>query len=220
MCANLLKVDSLIPFGGSIVAWVELSKPGIKELIAESRKWDKNYLAWQTVRKGNPFLENGTGFEGYFVGTSRCPEEVFANILAVGNGMLTSILRLYRFDHPFRAKMERALTEEVFDPKVMSEWSAQFGAALARLRCTVLNNKAAGEFRAETYRKVGELPPIDYKQTDHDIHQLYVIDLPGACGRQVVNIFALQNQDQDAWFVAQNVGKFGHPIIRSYIRHA
>ncbi len=218
---KILKIDTCVPYGDSIYSWLHLiPESQVHTLIEDSHQADKHYLAWETVRKGrNPFFENGTGFEGYFVGSCASTDAVFAQILGVANGMLNSIARLYRYDYTFRSKLEKTLIGEAMDPKAMNEWSAQFGAAIARLRCNVYRNHQADQFHSETYRLVSWLPPIDYKQDDHEIRQLYVIDLPDSTyNKTIINAHALPAAEQEAWMVAQAIGKFGHPLVREFVR--
>ncbi len=219
---QLLQIDKDVPFGtdiccrlGSAACW------NLDSLIRESALYEPHYLAWEMVRKGrNPFFENGTGFEGYFVGLCVAPEDALDRILDTGQHMLTSIARLYRFEPQFRSILIKTLTGEASDSQAMSEWATQLGASLARLRCNLIDNPQADAFQMDTYRLVSALPPIHYRKRDHTIRQCYMLD---SCGeidvaRMVVGLSDLKSSEQEAWLVAQLVGKFGHPLVREFIR--
>jgi hypothetical protein len=220
---SILRINSIVPLGDWIywrfkVACGELSDT----VYRESHQFDRSYLAWETVRKvRNPYFEKGTGFEGYYVGICRSPDEVLGRILMVSQQILSSIGRLYRFNHRFRSALVKTLVGEQADPKAMAEWSAQLGAALARLRCNIIHNQQGDAFRTETYRIVNTLPPIDYRECDHVVRQLYTIDSfdRESIPKLVVNLDGLDPSDQDSWLVAESIGKFGHPLLREFVRY-
>lgn len=191
--------------------------------IEESHYHDSQYLAWENVRKKrNPFFENGTGFEGYFVGICLSPEEVLEKILIINKDILNNLVRLYRFDYSFQSRLFKALTEDRADTKAMHDWAAEFGAALAKLRMNVheVHNPTADYFRSETYRIVKALPPIRYSEVEYQIGQHYVVGFyNGQHNHQLVIMPSmLKPNDQDPWLVAQLIGKFGHPLVREYLR--
>ncbi|MCC7449736.1 MAG: hypothetical protein IT324_20115 [Anaerolineae bacterium] len=221
---STLKVDSVVPFSDRIYWRLYLNnRQSPARLLEESHQYDYPYLAWETVRKRrNPFFEQGTGFEGYFVGICHSPDEMLARILSISRGMLVSIARLYRYEYSFQSKLRKTLNGESSDPKAMAEWSAQLGATLARLRCNLLHNQNADAFRDETYRIVSGLPPIDYHATDHALRQVYCVDtlhVPNTV-KIIVNLQQLPDADQEAWQVAQAIGKFGHPLVREYLHYS
>src|SRR5262249_11050633 len=137
-------------------------------LIKESCQFERQYLAWETVRQGgNPFFENGTGFEGYFIGCCHAPSEALTQLLSLGHQILTNISRLHRFEYQFQSRLHKTLMGELEDLRAMSEWSDEFGATLARLRCKVLCNKDAQRFQSATKQIVDRLPPITYINSDN-----------------------------------------------------
>ncbi len=218
-----LKIDTEVPFGDSI--YYRLSIPQEQSssiLLAQSHQFDRSYLAWEIVRKTrNPYFLKGTGLEGYFIGICQSPEDTLRQILQVSQQVLTSIIRLYRYQYTFRTKLLKTLTGEGADLKAMSEWSAQLGYVLAKLRCNLFNNRQAEAFRTETYQVVKTLPPIDYRKGDHVVRQIYTIDSFDVTDvpRIIVSVDTLNPPDQDAWLVAESIGKFGHPLVREFIRH-
>jgi len=221
---SALKVDSVVPFSDCIYWRLNLNTgQAPTSLLTESHQYDHPYLAWETVRKRrNPYFEQGTGFEGYFVGLCRSPDETLERILSISRGMLVSIARLYRYEYGFRSKLRKTLSGEASDPKAMAEWSAQLGATLARLRCNLIHNRDADSFRDETYRIVSNLPPIDYHTVDHALYQVYCVDtqhVPNTV-KMMVNAQQLRDADQEAWMVAQAIGKFGHPLVREYLHYS
>lgn len=190
-------------------------------LTRESRAYEHRYLAWEVVRKcRNPFFIQGTGFEGYLIELCHSPVQALDEILGIGQGMLNSIVRLYRFNYGFRSRLMKTLTGELSDSKAMLEWSAQLGAATARLRCRLHDHPPAEAFRNQTYHIVQMLPTVLYRQDGQAIEQLYRI---GFCGLEHVpkieiSMNLVRATDQDAWLVAQSVGRFGHPLVREFLR--
>jgi hypothetical protein len=221
---RILKIESTVPFSSSMYWWLRAVQDlSLEALIQSSRQYDRPYLAWETVRRRrNPFFENGTGFEGYLIGVCRSPDEALEQILLVGQGMLDNIIRLHRSDHSFKSRLIKTLLGEAYYPKAVAEWSVQLGATLARLHCNLLQNPQADDFHAETYRIVNDLPPISYRPGDHTLKQAYVLESNG--GRRfvkaVVDLHMLKPLQQDAWLVAQSVGKFGHPLVREFTRYS
>ncbi len=220
---RVLKIESAVPFSTSIYWWLQaVREQSLDALIQASRHYDRSYLAWETVRmRRNPFFENDTGFEGYLVGLCSSPDEALDRILLVGQEMLNSIVRLYRSDYTFKSRLIKTLAGESYDPRAMEEWSIQFGAMLARLRCNLLQSAQAGDFHTETYRIVNDLPPITYHADEHDLRQAYVLesDDPQRAARLVIDLATLKPSQQDAWLVARSVGKFGHPLVREFTRY-
>ncbi len=220
--AHLLQIDKNVPFGTDICCWLRLAADwNWGNLVKASYRYEPNYLAWETVRKGrNPFFKNGTGFEGYFVGLCLTPEDALARILETAQQMLTSITRLYRFEPQFRSILIKTLDGEASNPRAMSEWTTQLGATLARLRCNLIRNPQADAFHTKIYDLVSRLPSINYIQNEHSIRQCYVIDsgYDPNVARMIVSMRDLKASEQDAWLIAESVGKFGHPLIREFMR--
>ncbi len=217
-----LAIDSNVPFSESIDCWLHLgAERRLQTLVRESALFERQFLAWETIRKGrNPYFMNGTGFEGYLVGVCQSAEEALDSLLGLAQGMLNSISRLHRLDSRFRSRLMKTVTGELSDLEAMAEWSAQLGAALAILRCHLLYERKTADFQLETYRVVRSLPPICYWNGDHIIRQRYVVYIPAApcVEKTTVNVHALKPDDQDAWLILQSVGKFGHPLLREFLR--
>ena len=146
MSEPIVTVNSLVPFGDSLFWWLGKTRAGeLHDLIEHSRHYDRAYLAWELVRrKRNPFFLEGTGFEGYLIGAANSPDEALHHVLRIGEGMLRTMLALHRNDPRFRSRLMKALDGELDDPEAIEEWSAQLGAALARLRVNLINNPQAG----------------------------------------------------------------------------
>jgi hypothetical protein len=215
------RIEGEVPFGDSLWWWlVQLAPDDSSRRVEEARRFDRPYLAWESVRLvRNPYFVKGTGFEGYWVGQSRSAEEVLDELLQIGQFTLDSHLRLYRYQPRFRHRLTQALYEEEVDRKSLQEWSNTLGALLARLRCNVYRSTPADLFRRETYRQVEGLPPIRYRKLSGDFHQIYEIrdaDSPTAARLQV-DPQQLPPHHRDAWAVAEAIGKFGHPLVRSVL---
>jgi len=217
-----IEITSSVPYGTRIYWWLQMrSHQPAEALIKESGQFERHFLAWETVRKGqNPYFENATGFEGYLVGCCRSSSEALEQILGLSRDMLTSVSRLHRFDYRYQSRLLKTLTGELEDPAAMAEWSAQFGAALARLRCNVFCSRQVERFQSDTYQHVYLLPPINYTNHEDGIEQLYVIEIPESpnSAKTFVDANTLNLPDQEAWLVAQSIGKFGHPLVREYLR--
>jgi hypothetical protein len=216
-----MEINKEVPFGDWIQFRLRLThEQRLDNLIELSKVYERHYLAWESVRKGgNPYFENGTGFEGYFVGACASPDEALEKMLTIGQKMLTNILHLHRFDGLFRSRLLKLLTDEQIDSRAMAEWSVELGAQLARLRSNLLYNRQANTFQTETYLAVGGLPQIEYVEDDHTINQHYII----ACRkvrhpRIVVYPEVLNSTERDAWLIMQSVGKLGHPLVRQFMK--
>jgi hypothetical protein len=214
-------VEGEVPFGDYLLWLLENSQLRAASAIALlPHQFDQRYLAWETVRLArNPFFENGTGFEGYWVGQSASAEETLQRLLDIGRDALESQARLYRYQYRFRQQLMKTLHGESADPATLAEWSNTLGAILGRLRCNIYRNPLADSFRRETYRQVEGLPPIRYHEVGEDLQQVYEIrdaDHPPQ-PRLVVDPNHLRTTDQEAWQVAAALGKFGHPLVREVL---
>lgn len=218
---HILRIDSDIPFTDAVYGWMAAHRHELDTLASPSRRFENNYLAWETVRRRtNPFFENGTGFEGYFVGQCTVPEEALDHILTMSQSILDNLARMYHNNFPFQSRLMQTLAEEHPDPKAMYIWSAELGAALGRLRVNVSRNAEATAFNANTYRLVQMLPPIHYQEAGQSIRQAYAVT--GSADNQrraLVTLSDLPPTRQHAWMVAQFIGKFGHPIVREFLRN-
>ena len=218
---NALKISNQVPFAPSICWRLELYEANLLALTQNSHQFDFNYLAWQTVRKKrNPYFVNGTGFEGYLIGMCQTPDQALDYLLELGRVILNNVVLLYRFDYDFRSRLMKTLVGEQADLQAMYEWNALFGAHLARLRCTARRNYQAAAFRTETYRLVEPLPEIAYRKDADTIQQEYFIapNSTDAGSKLTVASSGLKSSDQDAWLVAESLGRFGHPLVRTYLR--
>lgn len=215
-----LEINSQVPFAAPIYWRIQLSSLELDHLVKLSRQYETPYLAWETVRRArNPFFENGTGFEGYFIGFCHSPDEALAAIVRTGQEILDRIWRLHGKDYRFKSRMMKTLSADESDRRTMHEWSAQLGATLGRLRCNIRQNHAATAFQEETYRTVYRLPMIVYEEYDATIEQRYLIGSARASGSRVrIGLTDLKPSDQDAWRVAQYIGRFGHPLVRQFLR--
>jgi hypothetical protein len=217
---SVLKIDSSVPFDHLIHAWTLWHHNQVEAIVKPSRRYEKPYLAWETVRRRkNPFFEHGTGFEGYFVGRARTPDEALDSILTINQAILDNIARQYRGDYAFQSRLMQVLHGSHSDPKAVYIWAAELGAALARLRASASTNPEAEAFHTDTYRLVNMLPPIAYHEEANTIHQLYTIAGSSSGDHRIlVTPQALPPSRQHAWMVAQLIGRFGHPLVREYLR--
>lgn len=215
------RIEGEVPFGDYLLWWLERHHPNAINPVSQlSHQFDRRYLAWETVRLArNPFFENGTGFEGYWVGDASSAEEALDRLLRIGREALDSQARLYRYQYGFRRKLMKTLFGESSDLDALAEWSVMLGALLGRLRCNIHRYPQADAFRRETYRQVEGLPPIRYHEEGDDLQQAYEIrdaDHPEQ-PRLVIDPQHLRTTDQEAWKVATELGKFGHPLVRGVL---
>lgn len=215
MSASALQVASDVPFATALYWRLRMKGIHLEELTKQHR-YERNYLAWETVRKQtNPFFDNGTGLEGYLIGHCQTPDEALETILNICQHMLDCIARYHRFDSNFQSRLFDTLIGYRNDAEAIETWSAYLGATLARLRCNLLNNRPADAFQTETYRLVDRHPDIDYKMRPETIKQHYRIAAAYTKTHRVqVNLSNLNPSHQDAWLVAASIGRFGHPLLR------
>jgi hypothetical protein len=217
---GLITIQTEVPFGASIRRWLELdATQSLDALIASSRGYEQAYHSWEEVRRGrNPFFTNGTGFEGYFVGVCCSPDETLARLLDVGTAMITNILRFHPHEKRFRARLLQTIDQNVYDWTAMTEWAVELGVALARLRTNLFHNPAGVILQTETNRMVMSLPWIAYGNDNGSLFQRYgIVTVPAKSPRVDVDPQQLKPDQQEAWLVMQNVGKFGHPLLRAYM---
>jgi hypothetical protein len=159
--------------------------------------------------------------EGYFVGICQSPDEMLARLLEIGHGMLTSNARMYRYDFAFQSKLMKTLRRELIDRQAIEVWSALLGATLAKLRCHVYTNDQTYRFQNETYWAVNRLPFMKYRLCEHHVEQEYM--LPhfnnGFIGKFDFNPNMLKPSDYEAGYVISEIGCFGHPLLRAYLRN-
>jgi hypothetical protein len=211
-------VHSEVPFSRSLYCWLCVNDPQLETLVRHDER-EKNYLAWESVRKGlNPFFQQGTGFEGYLIGRCADPESALEMILRINQHILDSIARLYRFRYNFRNHLLQTLLRQRSDPAAIHIWSAYLGAELGKLRIQIPRNRAAVQFRAQTYNLIHSLPPMRYQQGDLKITQTYAVGIIGRAKAQI-SLEMLPPAQQDACLVALNIGVFGHPLVRRFLDH-
>jgi hypothetical protein len=216
------KIESEVPFGRALYTWLYLNDLHIDTLVSHDQM-EKAYLAWETVRKeSNPYFEEGTGFEGYFVGRCSLPEAALEAILAINQHVLDAIARMYRLEYNFRSRLMKTLTRNASDSEAIHIWSSYLGAELGRLRAQIILEPDAQEFQRQTYKIISMLPPMVYHEVDHDVTQTYTVgSLPTPkLAKLSVNTHMLKPSQQDAWLVAQNIGVFGHPLVRKLMDRA
>jgi hypothetical protein len=215
------QVDCPVPFGQLLYAWRRFSSFPMTDFIHQSRRYEASFLSWEQVRKiRNPFFDEGTGFEGYLVGVSPDPEAALKAVVAANRAVLQNIQRDFRQEYGFKNRLMRTLVGEDSDPKAIYVWAAELGAAIARLRCNLQNNPQGDYFRIETYRLVRSLPEIRYQENGRAIYQSYWLGTRRPCSRITVNLNTLNPSDQDAWLVATSIGRFGHPLVRIFLRYS
>ncbi len=217
---GLLIVESNVPYGAAIAAWLALRRQPLAELERSSRWYERPFLAWETVRRvRNPFYSMGTGFEGYYIGQCGSSDEMTERLLQLGRDMIASNDLLYNFDYNFKSRLMKALAEEALDLKALNAWSQVLGATLGRLRRMAASSPAASTFQQETYRMTNSVPPIRYTLHDHTVSQTYTLPFPGQHNARAsaLDPATVYPADREAAFVITTVGRLGHPLVRQYL---
>jgi hypothetical protein len=219
--SRTLEIESEVPFGRMLNLWLCLKVLRLDDVVRHDRM-EAHYLAWETVRKQlNPFFHNGSGFEGYLIGRCTCPEAALDAILSLSQDMLDGIARLYPYQFGFQSRLINTLIRGTGDSAAIHIWSDSLGAELGKLRAQILCNREALAFQWQTYNIVKKLPTIHYHESKDNITQTYAIGLEnGTTANKIsVTLPMLKPNDQDAWLVAENIGKFGHPLVRNLLDH-
>lgn len=217
--SDVIVVHNGVPFGDLLHFRLKLDNVNLQNCIHHDRFEDR-YLAWEIVRKARtPFFVHGTGFEGYFVGICQSPEEALDRILTVNQNILEAIARMYRFEYGFRSRLMKTLMRERNDTQAIHIWSAYLGSALARLRSQIAYCQKADQFRNKTYEILRYLPAMCFEETDGSILQTYAVrnNHDGRMGRLEISFNVLNGNQQDAWLIAENIGQFGHPLVRQFL---
>jgi hypothetical protein len=113
----------------------------------------------------------------------------------------------------------KTLTRESSDAKAIHIWSSYLGAELGKLRAQILRNHEAQDFQRQTYRIISMLPPMIYHVVDHNVTQTYVVGTlrTPKLTKLCITPYMLKPDQQDAWLVAENIGAFGHPLVRKLL---
>jgi hypothetical protein len=219
--SGTITIKNEVPFGHKLHAWLYLNDLHLDQLVSHGYV-EKTYLAWETVRKeSNPYFETGTGFEGYFVGRCTDPEEALNAIITINQNILDAIARLYRFEYHFRTRLMKTLTREESDSGAIHIWSAYLGAELGKLRAQILLEPEALEFQRQTYKIISMFPPMAFYENGNAVMQTYAVgSLPTPhLAKLLVTPHMLNPNQRDAWLVAENIGVFGHPLVRRLLDH-
>ena len=219
--SGIVKIENEIPFGHMLYALLSLQDLHLDKLVQHD-EMEKHYLAWETVRKQtNPYFQIGTGFEGYLISRCADSEAALEAILAISQDVLDAITRFYRYQYRLRSELMKTLTRDSNNIQAIAIWSAYFGAELGKLRAQILGDSKSQAFRAQTYNIVKTLPQIVYHETEKDITQTYAVGSgdTSKTSKLYITSAMLQPAQQDAWLVAENIGEFGHPLVRKLLVH-
>jgi hypothetical protein len=215
---SIIKVESEVPFGRALYDRLYIDHLRLDKLVSHDRM-EEHYLAWETVRRQtNPYFVKGTGFEGYLIGRCPTPEAALETILTINQHILDAIARFYRGEYGFQSKLMKTLNRDASDTAAIHIWSAYLGAELGRLRVQVIRCPQALAFQKQTYMLVDELPPMVYHEIEHSFTQSYAVGTGDNTRHKLdIAINMLKPCHQDAWLVAENIGEFGHPLVRKFL---
>jgi hypothetical protein len=131
------------------------------QLAERLKVYSKAYLRWMVTKYKNPFLANGTGLEGYFIGDHLTSGIQVAR--EIGELGLQAMKNIAACDGKLMVRrIEKMVTNNVFDSKAMEIAQAEFAAILARLRTRLYDNHDATQYRETLDHTVSQLPPIHY----------------------------------------------------------
>lgn len=221
------KIISTPPFLNYVEAtiWKAQSESELQQVVQLSHSHDKNYFAWETNRKSaTPVGCLGTGYEGYLValttGNNLNPEEAYRYILDIGLEIWRGIRLTHKHSFAQRNALEKVIRGEASTSTAIEEWSAIFGASLARKRAEILTNRAAQEYRNRVKEKVQPLPSIRYVVgPDGLIRQEYYI--AGEKATPLTTTFdTTRDEEALALITMRNIGKMGHPLLRAAMRYS
>jgi len=198
-----------------------------KLLTAEqkSHSMDKAFLRWQRVRlAGVPINGNNsslvtcqTGLEGYL--DVKSAEQLASQILSIGENIWSNIGRAHKNSYKSRNMLEKTILGDGYSLQAAVEWSNILGALLARMRCQIYNNDQAKRFQEFVRREIEGLPHIKYG-IDHNratLLQEYKLPVRGLTTHKVEGV-ATTDEQQLYWMTMQNLGMFGHPLVRSLLK--
>ncbi|MBP7842402.1 hypothetical protein KA017_00160 [Candidatus Woesebacteria bacterium] len=199
----------------------------IRSAEQKSHKIDPAYFGWEFARRnGVPLDERQkgskvtykTGFERYFIGTAHTSEELLAELLKVGEDVWNGMKLLHRMN-PMRLQelKKTILSDEVYTISTVVEWSGALGAQLGRLRMNLLRNPAAQSFQLDTRQAVAGLPKIEYTLGQSGpVEQSFQLPVLSDA-LAVLTYNGLTEQQKLYWEIVSNLGKFGHPLVRTAI---
>lgn len=198
----------------------------IADVEKNSHGVDRAYLGWQHVRLGGVPLDStknritaNTGFEGYFIGKARSQEELLVELLKIGQDAWSRVKRINKFDYKRIKDLQMTILGDTccsVDSAVA--WAAELGSQIARLRMNLINNPQALHFQSNTRQVTADLPLIEYTVFDESsIKQKYLLPKKNA-DSIVLKCNGLTEEQNFYWQVVSNIGKFGHPLVRSALR--
>lgn len=215
-----------VPLKDLLKIGLQTGKLDKAELVSHSM--DPAYFGWQRVRlAGIPLdlrspgqlVTCKTGLEGYFVGEVRSTEELATKLLQIGEDIWRGIRLMHKFSPQKRKRLEQAILGTGFSLESAVEWSTILGATLGRLRAKLLYNPDAQKFQSDTKQAVGGLPKIEYGVTQRDsgIVQVYKLPIKNA-DPLILSDFHSTDEQSLYWQTVQNLGLFGHPLVRALLR--
>lgn len=217
----------------------------LAEYIDESRKHEPAYLAWESLRIGrrNPIYDpdlplRPLGIEGYFVGTGMTAIQALEYVLKHLIRSQNSASKTY--GHKIINRCEEVLFNNIPHPDAIGVLNGMFGSLLGKCRA-LSHNEDAENFRRETYREIKKIKPrkssignyeelnglIFYDFKDDEIVQEYSVPifkrLNEPVGRTTVLDYSFFKDNPNytrpyGWL--EELGKFGHPLIRVLIRES
>lgn len=237
-------ISNTIPLATSLfneVSKVRNKDPSelLAEYIEESREYEQAFLSWESLRIGrrNPIFDPDSplrplGIEGYFVGTEKTVAEAFEFVLNHLTRSQNYALRRYR--NGIIERCEEVLFSNVPYTDAICVLNGTFGSLLAKCRA-LSRNEDAEAFRKETHGEIRKIRQskgpiggwglISYDLKDGKITQEYSVPIferlkDPTEGITILNdsFFKDHPNYKRTYNWLQELGKFGHPLIRVLIR--
>ena len=222
---EVLFQDKSVPLQDLLKLGQQTGKLTSAELSSHGK--DKAYYGWQQVRLAGIPLDLArpkdlytckTGLEGYFFGEVHSQEQLAAEIMAIGKDIWSGINLTHRGLHQKKRGLRRTILGEECTLESALEWSTILGATLGRLRAKLLYNPAAAKFQFDVKQTVDGLPKIQYGTQDRasKLVQTYQLPIKDA-NAKIIPSPAATEEEMLHWETVQNLGLFGHPLVRALL---
>lgn len=223
---EILIANKDVPLSKLVKTGLSVGKLSVAE--QKSHGMDEAYFRWQAIRlagvplngkKNETRVTCRTGLEGYFVGSVESPEKLATELLEIGEQIWKGIKLLHKLNYSKRKRLEETILGKGYSSDAAFEWAAILGATIARLRAKLLYNKVGQEFQFSTRQEINGLPKIIYRVNELDSGLVQAYKLPIADKQTIViDSFGSGDEQKLYWETVQNIGIFGHPLVRALLR--
>jgi hypothetical protein len=237
--AGMLHVDKDLPRLDAFFHHVVQGDPGLaEEVLRVSRLYEGGFLAWQTIRKGNragllvgdiscrgqtlPY----TGFEGYYADLNLGPADVVKDEARHGCHILEELhhycVTAGATQHTPGAALAALLATmrgQSYEASALTLLNKHFGALLGRLRAQ--ETMQAGwydSFKGTTYDSIATA--LLYTRPQGVLHEHYTVPLWADRASLPPASVVLDEQEMAGYELMAEIGRMGHPLVRSLLHGA